>query len=851
MPWLLVSGGEGGGIFKTTDGGENWTEITRNPGLPKGLIGNVGLAISGVDSRQVWALIENEPGGGVYKSSDGGATWTFLSGDRNIRQRAWYFNKVFASPVDSNILYSPNVSMMKSTDGGKTWRNANDMGGGGDHHDMWFSSDGKRVANTDDQGGNVLTNGVNQRLAAPTGQFYHVHLTNHSPYHVCGAKQDAGSVCGPVRGPIPVPPTGGRGGGGTTAPAPSASGYQDFYGVAGGESGYIASDPANPDITYGGNYSGNLTTRDRISGRSLRLDPWPLNPMGHDAKDSKYRFQWTYPIMNSPHDPHTLYVGSNVVFKSTDDGRDWTIISPDLTKHDPRTLGASGGPITKDQTSVEYYATVFALQESPIKKGLIWAGSDDGLIHVTKDGGVTWTNVTPKGLPDWMRMSIIDPSPHEPGTAWVAANRYQMDDKHPYLYRTQDYGVSWEKITDGIPDSEFTRSIREDLVRPGMLYAATERSMYLSYDWGRHWQSLKKNLPPVPVHDIALRDDDMAIATHGRAFWVMENLDVLRNGPEAAAAKTAGRDFLYQPPSTPRANGVLNVRYWLAQGGDPVTIELVDAKNPARVIKKVSSADTLPTPEPSGRGGGGGRGGFGGPPAPAKVPTAQGMNRYQLNLRYPNASTFNNMILWQGSTQGPTIAPGEYLLRVRSGTKPPMTKLVRITRDPRTEGTDADIAAQVDLALKTRDRVTDANDGVKTIRSIKRQLTDREAAMSGNEAFMTLAKAFRDSLSSVEDSLYQTKNEAGEDPLNFPIRLNNQFAALLSIVNGGERKPPKQWFDVYNTLMVRFTPQMARLHYVTDVMLPRVNRALKAANQEEIVPTTVEPPASASGRGGG
>src|SRR5947209_5819233 len=330
--------------------------------------------------------------------------------------------------------------------------------------------------------------------------------------------------------------------------------------------------------------------QNRATGERARLDPWPLNPMGHDAKDSKYRFQWTFPIMNSPRDPNVLYVGSNVVFKSTDKGKSWQIISPDLTKHDPATLGASGGPISKDQTSIEYYATVFALQESPITPGLIWAGSDDGLIHVTRDGGKTWKNVTPPNLPKWTRISIIDPSPHSPGTAWVAANRYQLDDYAPYLYKTTDYGATWTRINEGIPVGEYTRSIREDLVKPGFLYAATERGMWVSRDAGAHWESLKRNLPPVPVHDIALRDDDMAIATHGRAFWVMDNLSVLREGPDADAAVRSGKNYLYKPAPAYRSTGV-TVQYRLAKDNEPVLIEFLDQSG--KLIKKFSSTDTV------------------------------------------------------------------------------------------------------------------------------------------------------------------------------------------------------------------------------------------------------------------
>jgi photosystem II stability/assembly factor-like uncharacterized protein len=829
-PWMLISGGTGGGIFKSTDAGEHWTEITHNPGLPSGLIGNVGMTLSPAKPNRIWAIIENEPGGGVYRSDDAGATWTLLNQSRDLRQRAWYFSRVIADPKDTNTVYSLNVGTFVSHDGGKTF-GATTWRGGSDHHDLWIAPDNpQRLAVAYDQGAAVTTDGGTNmvRINTPTGQFYHVHLLNKVPFDVCGAKQDAGSQCGPERAAQGFGGRGGGGGGRVGAPAAPASPYSEFYGAAGGESGYMASDPTDPNVTFGGNYSGVIDMQNRATGERGRLDPWPLNPMGHDAKDSKYRFQWTFPIMNSPHDANVLYVGSNVVFKSADKGKSWQIISPDLTKHDPATLGASGGPISKDQTSIEYYATVFALQESPITPGLIWAGSDDGLIHVTRDGGKTWKNVTPK-LPPWTRISIIDPSPHAAGTAWVAANRYQLDDYAPYLYKTTDYGATWTRINEGIPVGEYTRSIREDLVKPGLLYAATERSMWMSRDAGAHWESLKKNLPPVPVHDIALRDDDMAIATHGRAFWVMNNLSLLREAPDAEAAAKAGKTYVYKPAPAYRATGV-TVQYRLAVDSQPVTLEFLDPAG--KLIKKFSSTDTAQSA--------GGRGGRGGAAA-ARVTNRAGLNRYTWNLQYPDASTFQGMILWQGSTAGPQAAPGTYAVRVTAGNAAPITEKFAVRKDPQTKATNADLAEQFRFASQIRDRVTSANDAVKTIRNVKRQLEDRASKMSGNASFGSMAKSFEDQISNVEDSLYQTKNQSGEDPLNFPIRINNQMAALLGFVASGERRPPKQTYDVFAVLDPKLTTELARYKRAME-QLDKINAALKAAGQPVIVPSTAEPP---------
>jgi photosystem II stability/assembly factor-like uncharacterized protein len=830
-PWMLVSGGAGSGMFKTTDAGATWTEITRNPGLPKGLIGNIGITVSPAKPSRVWALIENEPNGGVYRSDDAGATWTLLSQDRELRQRAWYFSKLYADPKDTNVIYAPQVSPMMSKDGGKTFARGF---GGGDNHDVWIDpTDANRIAMAHDNGTIITTDGGKTSIATvtPTGQFYHVHLTNHVPYQVCGAKQDAGSSCGPVR---EAPALGGRGGGGGGrggAPAAPASPYSTFTSVAGGESGYISSNPANPDIEYGSNYGGSMTMLDRRTGKSTPVDPWPLNPMGHDAADSKYRFQWTYPIVHSAYDPNTIYVGSNVVFRSTNGGTSWLPISPDLTRHDPRTLGASGGPITKDQTSVEYYGTVFTLAESPITKGVIWTGSDDGLIYITRDNGATWKNITPKGLPEWMRWATIEASPHNAGTAYVAGNRYQMDDFAPYLFRTTDYGVTWTKIVNGIPADQFTRAIREDLHRPGMLYASTERGVFYSYDKGANWMSLQKNLPPVPVHDMLLRDDDLVIATHGRAFWVMENLTPLRWADELVAA--AGKPFLFKPAPVIRLNGqaVPTFVYRLPADTGIVRFELYDKAGKLLLTK--SSADTAVTIV--------GRGGFGGG-APAKPTNHAGINRYNLNMRYDNAKVFRGMVNWAGQGNGPAMPPGMYTIKMFDGKYPAVTEQFVVERDPRSAATAADLVEQARFAMQVRDRITEANEGVIEARNLKREMTDRAPKMTANPAFATLVKKFSDSLSVVEDSLYQTKNQSGEDPLNFPIRLNDQMSGLLGFVSSGERRPPKQAYDVYTVLGGKLTTQTTKLNRVINTDLPQVNAMLKAAGLPEIIRSKNEPP---------
>jgi photosystem II stability/assembly factor-like uncharacterized protein len=848
-PWLLVSGGAGSGLWKTTDGGDHWIDITRNPGLPAGIWGNIGIAISPANPLRIWALIEADSGG-VFRSDDGGATWHFLNNDRNLRQRAWYFSKLTADPKDTNTVYAGNVGGFVSHDGGKTFQGGL---GNGDTHAYWIDpTNPKRIAVAGDPGITISVDGVVTRANIPTGQYYHVHLTNASPYDVCGAEQDGGVDCFPIRAA-----GGGRGGfgGGRGGAAPAAPASQwNFtprYGGAGGESGYVASDPLDPDVTFGGNYSGVLEMQNKRTGQSMRLDPWPLNPMGHDAIDSKYRVQWTFPIMNSPHDPKGLYVGANVLFKSGNLGQSWKIISPDLTRHDPATLGASGGPLTKDQTSVEYYGTIFAVAESPLNAGLVWTGSDDGLIYVSRNANAVkpvWTNVTPKDLPKWTRISIVEPSPHHPGTMYFAANRYEMDDFTPYLYRTNDYGVTWQKITTGIPANEFTRAIREDLVRPGLLYAATERSMYISYDAGSHWTSLKRNLPPVAVHDIALRDDDIVIATMGRGFYAMEGIARLRQADQAPSAAAA---HLFQPGTSYRNAGTVKAEYSLAHAGDTVMLELIDPAG--KVLQKVSSTDTVPTNRGAAGGRGGGRGGFGG--APARVTNTAGVNSYNLSLRYPNGTDFRGAIYWDGNgLNGPVSAPGVYTVRLTVNGGTPQTESVRVRKSANSTASDADVVEQVNFLLRIRDTVTAANNAVRTIRNLRYRIDSlRKGAAGQNSAFVAAAKALTDSTRLVEEALYQTRNEAGEDPLNFPIRLGNQIGALAGFVASGERRPPPQSYDVWNDLVPQLQRELLRFKRQLATLLPPVNAALTASGQPAIVPSTDElgaPPARTSGRGG-
>jgi photosystem II stability/assembly factor-like uncharacterized protein len=864
-PWQLVSGGAGSGIFKSTDGGEHWTEITRNPGLPQGVIGNIGLAVSPSNSNKVWAIVEADSGG-VFRSSDGGATWTRTNSERRLRQRAWYYTRIFADPKDENSIYVLNTGMYRSTDNGKTFRPIQVPHG--DNHDLWIASnDPQRMIESNDGGANVSFNGGRSwtEQDQATAQFYHVTTTNHFPYRVCGAQQDNSTLCGPSRkaGGIDI---------------------SDWYDVGGGESGYIAVRADSPDVVFAGSYGGLLTRKDIKNGFERDVNPWPNNPMGHDAADAKYRFQWTFPIVMSPHNPSRMYVGSSVIFQSDDEGQTFKAISPDLTRHDPRTLGSSGGPITKDQTSVEYYATVFTIAESPRTAGVIWAGSDDGLVNVTRDGGKTWKNVTPAGLPEWARISMIEPSHFATGTAYLAANRYQLDDMKPYLYKTNDYGATWTQITNGIPATEFTRVLREDPERAGMLYAGTERGVWISFNDGASWQSLRRNLPLVPIHDLAIKEGDLIAATHGRSFWILDDLSALRQlHPETVR----GTATLFKPRQVYRANfnggggtgaagghpsganpanGAV-VYYYLAQPRQVVTMDFLDSRG--KVIRSFTSnqdtrqaadsvrADSIRTarndslrraglpPDTAQRSEARGEetppdeGPIRRPPPP-RVSNKAGLKVFAWNLRYPDASVFDNMILWAGSVAGPVVLPGTYTVRLNVGGQS-YTQPFLVVKDPRSTATDADLKEQFDLLMRIRDKTSEANDAVKTIRSVKAQLSDRSQKITGSRAatFKQLATDLTSKLSAIEGEIYQVKNQSSQDPLNYPIKLNNKIAALAGVVGGIDAKPTSQSYTVFNDLSAQLDRQLTAMRGAL-ITLPAINAGLKEAGLPPIVPSTQE-----------
>ncbi|MDH4350581.1 MAG: glycosyl hydrolase, partial [Gemmatimonadota bacterium] len=773
----------------------------------------VGIAVSPANPDRVWAIVEHDQGG-VFQSNDGGATWTQVNDERRLRQRAWYYTHIHADPKDVETMYVLNTGFYRSVDGGRTY-NAIRVPHG-DNHGLWIApNDPLRMVNSNDGGANVSFNGGvtwTGQDNQPTAQLYHAFTTNHFPYYVCGGQQDNSTICVPSRT---------SSGGITTA---------DYYVVGGCESGYVAARPDKPDVSYAGCYGGSLDRHDRATGQERSISVWPDNPMGWGAAELKYRFQWTYPIVISPHDPNVLYVTSQHVHRTTNEGQSWETISPDLTRNDKSKQDASGGPITKDNTSVEYYATVFTFAPSPKDPQVLWAGSDDGLVHVTRDGGATWTNVTPKDLPEWALISIIDASPHDAGTAFVAATRYKLDDFAPYLYKTSDYGRTWTKIVTGIPAGHFTRTIRQDTERANLLYAGGEFGTYVSFDAGAHWQSLQLNLPVVPIHDLVVKESDLVLATHGRSFWILDDLTPLR---ELAAGTVAGDRHLFTPRPAYRMGGggfggggaagvgqnpptgVVAYFYLKDVPTDPVKLEVLEADGD--VIKTFSSKAG---------------------PRGDQLEVTAGMNRFVWNLRYPDASRFDGMIFWAGGTQGPTAPPGTYQLRLTAG-EWSATQSVTLLKDPRTSATQADLDEQFAFLLRIRDRVTEANDAVTKIRGLRRDIDGAlqrlgsagdDVPKAAADSVRALAKTIKTELTVAEEAIYQTKNRSNQDPLNFPIRLNNKIAALAGVVGRADAKPTDQARAVFDELSAALQLELDRMAVVVRDRIPAFNAAVAGLN---------------------
>ena len=797
-PYTLNSGGAGSRLFKSVDGGVHWADLTRNAGLPAGMIGKIGVSVSPADPDRVYAIVENE-NGGVFRSDDGGQTWALTNESRNYRQRAWYYSRIFADPKNKDLVYLENVGFAKSTDGGKTFRGVGTPHS--DNHDFWIDpNDPKRMINGNDGGANVSIDGgstwTQQDFA--TGQFYHVSTDNAFPYNVLGAQQDNSTVRIPSRT---------RGAGITR---------DDWTGTAGGESGYVVAKPDEPDVVFGGSYGGELERRNHRTSQSRDVNIWPDNPMGHGAIDLKHRLQWTFPIVFSPFDPDTLYTTSQFLMRSTNGGQTWKAISPDLTRNDPSTLGPSGGPITKDNTSVEYYGTIFTVAESPVERGLIWTGSDDGLVHLTRNGGGTWQNVTPKGMPKWGLVSMVEPSWHAAGTVFLAVDNHENDDLSPHIYRTTDFGRTWTETIAGIPGDAYVRVVREDPNRKGLLVAGTETGAYVSFDAGAHWQPLQLNLPVVPIHDLVFKDDDVVLATHGRGFWILDDITPLHVLPKAAD----GGVLLFPPKaqsllrwgSSPSGDSPVGknpasgyqISYLLDKDFESVEFEVLDGAGV--VVGRVRAA-----------------------------PKTAGWHCVSFSsLQYPSYRGFTGMILWAAGPRPIKAPPGTYTLRMTVD-KREITQSIRVRAHPQAEATEEDLVAQFELSRAIVASVNDANDAVVKIRDIKEKA---DKVVADHPELKGDAEKLAGSLSPIEEAIYQVRNRSGQDPLNYPIRLNNRVAALLGVVQGGGYRPTDQATAVFKELSGLLHVQLDALGKALSGELAAFNAALKAKGLEPIVPVT-------------
>jgi photosystem II stability/assembly factor-like uncharacterized protein len=812
MPWDIDEVGPGSGIYKTVDGGDHWTKLVG--GLPKTDMGKIGLSVSPVNTDRVWATIGGQDGG-IYRYDDAGKTWKLLNNNFEMTSRQYYYANIFADPQKLDVVYTfCSKTFYKSSDGGVTW-GEHVITPHSDYHGLWIDPhDDQRMINGNDGGATVSFDGGKSwtsEMNQPTGQFYTVRADNNFPYRVYGAQQDDTTVSissGSAAG--------GRGG--------LAAGGAPFDAVGGGESGYVVPDLQDPNIVYAGAYWGLLTRYDSRTGITRNISVWPDYPAGRKGGDQKYRFQWTFPIAETPAEPGALYAGGNVVFKSTDQGQSWKAISPDLTRNDA--TRKSGGPLE------DVYCTVFTIAPSPKDKNVIWAGSDDGLIHVTRDAGQTWTDVTPHAIQPWTRVNIIEASSHDVATAYAAVNRYQMDDFRPYVYRTHNYGKTWTLVTNGIPDDAFVRTVRQDPVQPKLLYAGTESGVYVSFDDGDHWQTLQLNLPIVPVTDLTIKDGDLIASTQGRAFWILDNVTPME---QMTADSTNSPLHLFQPRAAYRAarerggnaSGVI-VDYYLEQSpSQQVTIEFQDSAG--KTIKSFNSSAA----EDRGAGGRGGRRAQGG------VVTAEaGLNRFVWDMAYPDAHAIEGRtFLFGGSLRGPEAIPGEYKVKISLGDKSE-TRTFEIKPDPSSQTTPAAYRKQLDLLLAARDKLSTADDAINQIHDVERQVDAATKQAAGNASVAASAHALDTQLDAVLHKLYEPRFTGFDDQtLIYPLQLNNRIAAMQTYV-GGNYGPTDQDVQAFAQISAELHEQLATLKQTLDEDLPALNAKLKEVGVSPVAATT-------------
>ena len=816
-PWSLSSGGPGSGLYKSIDGGATWKRLEAN-GLPAGIMGRIGISVAS-DSNRVYALIESKAGG-LYRSDDGGENWIKMNEDGRLRQRAWYFTHIFADPKSPDTLYVLNTGLFRSIDGGRTFNLLNAPHG--DHHGLWIDPDHpERLINGNDGGATISIDGGktwSTQYNQPTAQFYHVITDNRWPYYIYGAQQDNSSIA--IK----------------SYDDDGVIGRQDWFAVGGGESGYFAPYPPDPNITFG-NAEGFMTRFDKRTEQAVDISPWPLDPSGRGAGELVHRFQWTSPLLVSPHDPNTLYTAGEMVFRSTNAGQSWQAISGDLTRNDKSKQQPSGGPITLDITSVEYYDTVFALAESPLTKGLLWAGTDDGLVHVTTNGGQSWQKVTPRDLPEWSMISIIEPSHHNAATAYIAVDRHKLDDFRPFIYRTTDSGKSWTLINRGIPEGSYARSVREDPKRRGLLFAGTETGVYFSIDDGANWQPLKLNLPTVPIHDLNIHDDDLIVATHGRSFWVLDDIAPLREISEGSASsemvlhKPRPAIRLHLPEAIERRGpvgdnpppGAIIDYYFRTAPKDEVKLEIFDSTG--KLVRSLSSKEKKEDEQP--------------PEWPDQIrevttiPAAAGMNRYAWNLRWEPPVKIPGAFYVGNGPQGPLVLPGNYTVKLTVGSRS-ISEPLEIVMDPRVKNMNpADLEKQFALLMQVRDSNTELHRAVNEVRDLRAQIKQLHTRFDSDPKMKSLlaqADALDNKMKPVEEELIQVNMKGSEANLAFPNMLNEAFDSFRASLDYADNAPTAQQYEVFKLLRGRLDRQLAAWKQIMSSDVPAFNDAVKQYN---------------------
>ncbi|HLJ68231.1 MAG TPA: glycosyl hydrolase [Chloroflexota bacterium] len=880
-PYSMWSGGPGSSLYRSTDGGDSWTEITRNEGLPQGVLGKIGVAVSPARSGRVWALIEAE-NGALFRSDDGGERWKRVSDNPDLRRRAWYYMHIYADPQDADAVWVLNLQAWRSTDGGVTFNAVPTPHG--DNHDLWIDpANPQRLIEGNDGGACVSFNGGcswSTILNQPTAQFYHVTADSSLPYRVYGSQQDNTAI---------------------SVPSQSVHGaitQTDWFVPGGGESGYIAVRPDDPNIQYAGDHRGLLTRHDRRTGQERVIDVWPDYLGMHEGAESRrYRFQWTFPIFVSPFDPNVLYAAGNHLFRSTDEGGSWEAISPDLTRADPNTLQPSGGPITRDNTSAEVYATIFAAVESPHERGTFWVGTDDGLVHISRDDGKTWQEVTPPDLKspqgEWALISIIDVSAHDPATAYVAATRYKLDDTRPYLYKTADYGTTWTKITNGIPEWDFTRVIREDPHCKGLLYTGTETGLYVSFDDGKQWEALQTNLPVCPIHDLIVHNDDLIVGTHGRSFWILDDVtplhelardrgqrnrlfrprDTIRfkvyegfgggEGEQVMYRMAGPLTYAYRQEEKPNGiketrlldagknppNGVIITYHLAAPPQGDIALAILDAAgnevrrftskkakpeeaSPATVAESDAAATDVLQEEAEGSQA------TAAPEAEAEqqepfIPKEVGINRFVWNFRYANATKIPGDKFSEFATAGPAVPPGRYQARLEIGDEQ-LTESFEIVKDPRVSAMQDDLQAQFELGMRVRDAMSQLNDAIIEIRDLREQLQGWEKRLTrgGNgetgDAGLA-ARTLAERLTGIEEELMNTKSASRMmyPPPNVPTRLNQRLAMLAGVIGSADARPTQQAYGVFEQVKQLIDAQLQALDELRKKDLAEFNERIR------------------------